>query len=235
MATGSQPPTSWSVIYQRRLHRAARYSEVDAKRNIGLLIATLGPPSIGAGLAGWVAISRFGGAVLSTFFEQLLQPAGEATFTFDQEGLYIIRCRAIPSTDEGAEVVRPPSVAWLPVFARDPAFMAESRLALAEQQRVDDLALLTAVRQQMQTTPTQKLWDKEAELVARLGTVSQALEYQEQVLKRRLDTLVGTDPPGFPSIEQTDVRAALERLRLTHEAERIRFRGRQRWVTGAWY
>ena len=70
------------------------------------------------------AVMRYVGVSIKTLFKIFTEPRWEATFILPEEGLYIIRCQAIRHNPDDAEVTRPPSVAYLPVFARHPREMA---------------------------------------------------------------------------------------------------------------
>ena len=128
-------PTRWNT-FTRRLARNARYREADLRTYVGQLPITIGP--IGITVADFVAALRDFGTIISTLLEIISDPDNLFRMTFPEEGLYIVRCRATPIlyNPEEAEVKRPPSVTYIPVFAQAAEVVATTGVQMQFEQHI---------------------------------------------------------------------------------------------------
>ncbi|WP_233841155.1 DUF4157 domain-containing protein [Dyella sp. 2HG41-7] len=120
-AAGERP--SASKVFGTRWARARRYNAADIER----IHHDLGDKPWGQAAEDLVEIGnalRYVGTVVHFILDKLTEPAYVARYVFPGAGLYIVRCRAIPIVDDDKEIKRQPSVAYLPVVARDPDEMA---------------------------------------------------------------------------------------------------------------
>lgn len=111
-----------------RLARDARYLRADVETAIDELATNFGSPGVTIRVTAINGLMRFAGTLLDSFWETLFEPAYTTQFVFPAEGLYLVRATAYPHQSDEAEVTRPPSAAYVPVFARDPEVMAEARV-----------------------------------------------------------------------------------------------------------
>jgi hypothetical protein len=206
---GDQP--SWSEVYGARLARDRRYIAADVDRAIRHFGELFGPPGPMVQAAAINGLMRYVGTSIRTFFQIITEPRSQSHYVFPSEGLYIVRCRATPSPSEYAEVTRPPSVAYLPVFARDPELMAETRTvrALDEQRRAQ--ARRDEIRSRLGDPDADlpnrtRLQEELNALEASLGTTQQALVYQRTQLTGRLNA------PGVSAREQARIRRQIQQI-----------------------
>src|SRR5690606_18068769 len=72
------------------------------------------------------------GTLIRTFIDLVTLSAGpgrrERPIQFPEPGVFVVRVSAIPVVDDAAEVRRPPSVAYLAVFAQDEQDFARAQL-----------------------------------------------------------------------------------------------------------
>ncbi|HEX8109464.1 MAG TPA: hypothetical protein VF516_17155 [Kofleriaceae bacterium] len=113
--------------------RANRYARADIGRAVQDITSNLGEAGVGAlEIAAAAAIFRYIGTGLRLAFEIATRPDNEQPIVFPEEGVYLVRCRAVPIPGDNDEVVRAPSVAYLPVFATSGQRMAEQQTEQAQ-------------------------------------------------------------------------------------------------------
>jgi hypothetical protein len=202
---GERP--GWGEVAGERYARAARYGIEDIRRVVDAVGVE---PGVGAiSLAGANNILRFVGTTVSLGIDMLTTPRSERRVVLPSEGLWVIRCRAVPIPGEGAEIVRPPSVAYLPVLARDPRAMAESRTlesAAAQGEAAARLSELRVLLAQPDVANRAELERERAELELALGPVSATLAEQRRVLQERVNQLPAWSP------ERREAERQLERV-----------------------
>ena len=205
---------TWGDIYGHRFARDSRYHAADVERINRHMSYLFGPPGMTVDMADLNAMMRYAGTGISTFFQQVTEPSNVKHYTFDEEGLYVVRCKAYPVTSENAEIVRPPSVDYLPVFARDPQMMGSKRVwAAVEMQeatkrRRDELEslLLSGV-----DVPNRAELEDELRAVwATLGTVGETLTYQKQTLELEMAKL----PEGKRGKHEEQIERLEEMIKL---------------------
>lgn len=192
--SGARP--SMKEVARERFARVSRYNEADMKLVMGNLTSYLGPPGTGAPtLVAANAIMRYVGTAISLGFEILSTPAREKHIVFPEGGYYLVRCRAArPSSNfMETEVVRPPSVAYMPVVAQPARNIAETQATEAGRERTqaaERLAELEALLQAPVTYANQKeLEDELAALKSELGSLGSSLQQRRDMLQKRLDSL----------------------------------------------
>lgn len=187
-----EQPTA--AVLRTRLARDARYLRADVETVLNDYRTQFGPPGTSVGLISLSGILRFAGTLVGSFFETLFEPRYAEQFVFRSEGLYFVRAIAYPHLQDEAEVSRPPSVAYLPLFARDPRLMAETRVQaqLSGQQqtldRRDELRRLLADRSL--TGPARERLQREYnDIVHATGDVGTQLSANYWQLDERIRTL----------------------------------------------
>lgn len=199
-AAGERP--SASKVLSTRLARARRYNEADVER----IHHELGDMPWGQSAQDLVEIGnalRYVGTVVRFVLDKLTEPAYVARYVFPGAGLYIVRCRAIPIVDDDKEIKRQPSVAYLPVVARDPDEMAiaevneinrsqfQARLRIAEIQSLlaspfppenaDALKQEMKDLQSMLLAPTEALHQRGEVLDAQIAALQKRLDLRKQI------------------------------------------------------
>ena len=129
MAAGQRPDRG--TVLDTRLARARRYNAADlenVRRRLG-----------GAPFGQAVDLIHLNNAlrIVGTYIRDTTERATEPRYTtrivFPRAAIYVVRCRALPILEGDEEIVRPPSVALLPVVARNPDEMAVSRVQESRQ------------------------------------------------------------------------------------------------------
>ena len=134
----------------RRLKRDSRYAAEDMRT---LISGSNVEPGVGTlTLAAAGALLRYVGTGIRLAIELITEKRGMLHsvqhVTFPEEGIYFVRCVGFPLLEGKEELVRAPSVAYYPVFARDPKEMALEAAAESAQdqadtpKRIDELHLL---------------------------------------------------------------------------------------------
>lgn len=192
--SGARP--SMKEVARERFARVTRYAEADMKLVMGNVTSYLGPPGLGApSLAAANAIMRYVGTAISLGFEILTTPAWEKHIVFPEGGYYLVRCRAarISSNPFEAEVIRPPSVAYLPVVAQPPQQISEIQATEASRERTRAAERLAELEQLLQAPVTyvnQKQLEEElAALKSELGSLGSSLQQRKDMLEKRRDSL----------------------------------------------
>lgn len=129
------PPQGGEEVHQgtgavlgNSLTRDARYLRADVLTAIRSMRTNFGTPGVSVELVAINGLLRFAGTLIKSFLNTIFEPSYAKEFIFPDEGLYLVRAIAYPHLTDEAEVTRPPSVAYVPVFARDPTVMAEDRV-----------------------------------------------------------------------------------------------------------
>ncbi|GIV76622.1 MAG: hypothetical protein KatS3mg050_1016 [Litorilinea sp.] len=220
-----QEPSRWDVA-ARRFRRAGRYAAEDVET----VFSELGPFGVGAtSLVAANAILRFIGTGIRLGIELLTMPSSERSIAFPGPGVYVVRNKAIPYTRDGAELVRPPSVAYHPVIVRDPVELVEDRVrqdaAVADRdfQRMQELRRL--LMEPVSYADEDKMRAELDTLERSLSSVGGALEVQRERLVEYRNSL----RPGSPEHRQAEQQ--LERLDQIIAVRAARGEGRN--LTGA--
>lgn len=126
LQAAGERPSALNVL-NTRLARARRYNEADIDRVHRELGNT--PWGLGArALAEAGNELRYVGTLVHFLLDKITEPAYVARYVFPGAGLYIVRCRAVPILDGDEETKRLPSIACLPVVARNPDEIAISEV-----------------------------------------------------------------------------------------------------------
>ncbi|HEU4597397.1 MAG TPA: DUF4157 domain-containing protein [Pyrinomonadaceae bacterium] len=179
--------TTWGEIYSQRFARDSRYAAADVARITRHMDSLFGPPGMSTyDLVQLNNLLRYAGTGFQTFTEQIANPESIKPFWFKEEGLHVVRCAAVPFLSENAEVVRPPSVAYLPVFARKPEKIGETRVRTAMLMQEAAAKRRDEVNKLLQGNPPDRaaLEEELKVLNSSLGTVKDTLTYQKEVLEK---------------------------------------------------
>ena len=185
-------PSHWEML-KKRLAQDERYHEADVRAYGDSLWNQLGPPGISIiNPINIVAAMRVLGTVIGTLFETLADPSYVARFNFEEEGLYIVRCVATWPVRGDVALRRPPSVAYVLMFARDPGILAEQHLAEQLEQETEAKGRITEIDKLLENDKlTEKrrteLETEKKRLVAGTGSVEGMLLYQQEMLKTSTD------------------------------------------------
>jgi Zn ribbon nucleic-acid-binding protein len=193
--------TTWGDIYSQRFARDERYAAADVDRILQHWSLEFGPPgSSPYDLVQLNNLLRYTGTAFETFTQQIAEPQSVKHYSFKDEGLHVVRCAAVPFLSENAEVVRPPSVAYLPVFARAPAKIGETRVRTAllmQEQAAKRRDEINKLLHDNPSDPNRKELEEELNAInASLGTVKDTLTYQRRLLD-------GDPKPKVPLSEES--------------------------------
>ena len=180
-------PSKFDLL-KHRLSRDAGYNTADAKRLIGNMDKEFGAPSLVVmDLTALNSLMRYVGTLISSLFEALLDPKYVARFTFPHEGMYLVRCMARAHTSETAEIIRPPSIAYIPVWARDPELVAETQLQSEVEAGLADLDRLKEINEQLKDPDVadRDALLKEKARIERQQTIEGSLELAKEDLTTR--------------------------------------------------
>ncbi|HEX3481483.1 MAG TPA: DUF4157 domain-containing protein, partial [Kofleriaceae bacterium] len=221
-ARGERP--TWGEVGSARFHRASRYARADIGRAVEDITGSLGEAGVGAlEIAAAAAIFRYIGTGLRLAFEIVTRPDHEQPIVFPEEGLYLVRCRAVPITGDNDEVVRAPSVAYLPVFATSGQRMAEQQTEQAQAMTDQAVARLAEIERLLAgpgAVPDRAALEAErADLQASIGSVEDRIHLQQRQLTAALARL----PPG--SAERALIERQLESLQQVLAVRARRERG----------
>lgn len=187
----------------------------DAATDIERIHDTFGPAGVvvSSPLLFNALILRPLGTLIESFVDLVTLSAGpgrrERPIQFPEPGVFVVRVSAIPVVDDAAEVRRPPSVAYVAVFAQDEADFARAQLGeaidAAEEQDQARAEYVETVRQALaeETDP-----EVRAALEQLLVDARRDESYwpRIQAMKERLDTRI------------TEIDAELARLRRERPA-----------------
>ena len=223
-ARGETPGTT--DVLGSRLSRDSKYGRTDIQRSIGALRGILGEPGVGAvTLAAANAVLRMVGTVIATFVEALTKPRNEKTMPFGKEGLYVVRCSAVPTPNDDSPIDRAPSVAWLPVWVRPAAEMSKLRVHLDGKVRAGALARLAEIQQELKApglSPDQKkaLVEERALIERGLDDRGDAqLELEREQLQQ---ALTGVQAGSF---DEKQIRKRLDEIGTILELRAERMKG----------
>ncbi|MEO7145442.1 MAG: hypothetical protein ABI165_18250, partial [Bryobacteraceae bacterium] len=194
-------------LLRARLARDTDYNYTDLKRSLDSYVNMFGEPGVGLDAVALNSLMRYVGTSVSTLIEYIVDPASLKRLRFPKEGLYIVGAFATAAYSHRAEVVRSPSAAYIPVFAREPEVIAETRVgqALEGEKAAQDRILELVLKLNEKDVPNRAELQKELDgLKAQTGSVGKILLYQKQTLTdRKTDT---KNPPSAKEIEQIDAR-----------------------------
>jgi hypothetical protein len=197
-----------------RLAQDSDYNAEDLHRAIHDFEQLTGAPGVGLDTIGLNGLMRYVGSTLKTLIELFTDPRSLKRLRFEKEGLYIVAAFAKPVSGSRAEIVRLPTAAYLPVFARDPRVIAESRVqqALEAQSTAQDRIVEIVAKLADKNVPHRDELLKElSELQAQTGGVQQLLTFQRKSLQERKTDK--KNPPSAKEIEQIDARIkAIDRI-----------------------
>jgi hypothetical protein len=190
-----------------RLAQDSDYNAEDLHRSIHDVESLTGAPGVGLDGIGLNGLMRYVGSTLRTLIELFTDPRSLKRLRFEKEGLYIVAAFAKPASGGRAEIVRLPTAAYLPVFARDPRVMAESRVqqALEAQTTAQDRIVEIVAKLADKDVPHRdELLQELSDLQAQTGGVQQLLKFQRKSLEERKTNK--TSPPSAKEIEQINAR-----------------------------
>lgn len=191
--------------------QAGRYALEDVAGTISNIRGVLDvAPGIAAlNLVAANAVLRFISTGIRTLLETVTEPSYQQRLIFPKPGLYLIRASALPILAGDEEIVRAPSVAWMPLFARSPEDMSERRARAlqtgedAKRRRIAEIESLLAVPMSRPNEP--ELRQELARLRAETGGAADRIAFQiaeiegqlasspspqhQQALQRSLDNL----------------------------------------------
>ncbi|KFN42966.1 DUF4157 domain-containing protein [Arenimonas oryziterrae] len=201
MAAGEKP--SFGKVLDTRLARTRRYNAADLERVRGLL----GGIDFGVSARDLVEANnalRTVGTVIHSVLEKITEPRYVTRYVFPNSGMYIVRCRALPMLDGDEEIVRLPSVAFLPIVARNPDEMAigqvndatsiqfNARLRIAEIQAMfsspippeNSEALRQEIKdlQAMLLTPEDALVQRKADLDSQIAKIETRIRVRSEII-----------------------------------------------------
>jgi hypothetical protein len=216
---GSTP--GWGEVAGARFSRANRYAAADIRR----VVDDLGPAGVNAlTLVAANSILRYVGTAIRLGLEVLTTPRTEKHVVFPGPGLYVVRCKAVPYSDGDAEIVRVPSVAYLPVLARRTEEMAESRTAAdvsrRERQMERVIELQTMLSEPVSHANQQELEEELRSLTIALGPVENILAEQVRLLEERIRS------SQVSAAERSAAQRQLTNLRRIIEVRNDRAAGR---------
>jgi hypothetical protein len=174
-----------------RFNRADRYLRADVERAVADVRTDLGPPGVGAvELVAVNAMLRYLGTGIGLGIDLLTMPKNQRLIVFPEPGLYLVRAimRQVRTGDE--EIVRAPSVAYMPVVARDPDDMAASGAKSAAEARSKAPARIAEIEGMLVGRPPgderTQLEEELRVLKLSLGPVAALLEYRREKAAERV-------------------------------------------------
>ena len=203
-----------------KMSRAWDYHQEDYDRTSDL-VGSLGEVGLGAvTLSAANSILRYVGNGISWAIETIFRPENAHPFVFNEPGLHIVVCSAIPD-NEGKAHKRPPSVAYLPVNVRSPQKLASQSVDQSKQSEDRNRTRLEKLKKELEDQKLSKKdrlnKEKEKEaLEASLGSVHDQLIYQKKQLQLQLKKL----KPSDHKYKLTKKRLADLELMIKHQKER---------------
>jgi hypothetical protein len=176
----------WGLL-KTRLARDESYHQADVRAYSNNLWSTLGAPGLTIDPIKINASLRILGTLVDTFIESAADRSWVARFSFPEEGLYVVRCVASYDPHGDIALRRPPSVAWLPLFARDAGLLAEQHLQAMAGLEADAKKRIGEIDRKLDDDKKLKnlseaqrkeLTQERERLVASTGGVEGALAYQ---------------------------------------------------------
>jgi len=195
-AAGTRP--SFGAVWDTRLARAHRYNETDLERIRSRFGSTpwgraISETSFTTDLVRLNNMLRTLGTVIHTVLDRLTQPRNTTRIVFPEPGMYVVVCRAVPVLEGDEEVTRAPSVAMLPVVARDPDEMAVSRVHDASRNEFQMQLRLAEIRALLDSPfPPENAVDLQAEMEeirSMLAEPGAALMSRRDLLRRQIGLL----------------------------------------------
>ena len=206
--------TTGDVVIQRFAQDLA-----NAKADLWTIFGTYGPPGITA-LDEYLVVlgTRTVGTVSRLGVDYVTLETGpglrERLVAFPHPGVWIVRVAAVPSYEDTSEVTRPPSMAYLAVFATSQVQAAQDRLAATEA----ETARRTAEREAMLADVAERLErlghpaDPTQELESTSSIEQEILEGVQHDLEVSADTWLSREV-ARENLEQilTEIDTAIER------------------------
>jgi hypothetical protein len=195
-AAGERP--SFGRVWDTRLARARRYNAADLERIRARFGTTpwgraVSSASLQTDLVRLNNTLRTLGTVIHTVLDRLTQPRNTTRIVFPEPGMYVVVCRAVPVLDGDEEVTHAPSVAMLPVVARDPDEMAVSRVRESSSNEFQMRLRLAEIRALLESPiPPENASDLQAEaqeLQAMLAEPGEALASRRSALEQQIALL----------------------------------------------
>ncbi|HEY7268835.1 MAG TPA: DUF4157 domain-containing protein, partial [Dehalococcoidia bacterium] len=204
-------PTTGDV-WRAGFARAEQYNEADAARAVDFLKEDLGAAGVAAAtLVGANNIMRFIGTTLRLAFETLFRDPHTQPVIFNEPGVYLVRCRAMPVLNGNEKFIRAPSVAYLPVYARNPQELANRGAQLQMAGRDNASAEAAKLRAELEKDPDQPKKRERLESIERaLGPIADQLEYSRQQLSKQHDDAVKALQSAIDAGDEAKVRQARE-------------------------
>ncbi|WP_244501903.1 eCIS core domain-containing protein [Terriglobus roseus] len=175
----------WATL-DHRIAQNQRYQQADVRAYANSLWDQMGAPSVTMSVLGLNAAMADLGDIVKTAVETLFDPHYVARFSFDDEGLYIVRAIAAYTPDQEVVMRRPPSAAYMPLFASDPGLLAEMHLQGSIGEIDDASTRIGQIDKELAATKDEKkrkeLQDERKRMVAITGGVEGLLNYQRDQL-----------------------------------------------------
>ncbi|WP_052200190.1 DUF4157 domain-containing protein [Terriglobus sp. TAA 43] len=179
---GSGTRSSHYAMFKKRIAQDERYHEADVRAYANSLWEQMGAPSVSMTAVNLNSAAREFGDAVGTIVETLMDPQYTARFSFDDEGLYIVQAVAEHIPDGEVIMRRPPSAAYMPLFARDPGILAESHLEGAIDEMNQAADRIKEIDKELAATKDSKkkeeLEEDRKKAVAIAGGVEGMLSYQ---------------------------------------------------------
>jgi Domain of unknown function (DUF4157) len=193
--------------FKGRLAQDTDYNAEDLQRSVHDFDLQLGRPGVGLDAIGVNSLMRYIGTTLRTLIELIADPPSLKRLRFPNEGLFIVAAFAKAMFNHRAEIVRLPAAAYMPVFARSPKAIAESRVQQAldaQDSARDRIVELVGLLADPKVEHRDDLVKELRELQAQFGGVQDLLKFQKKTLEdRKKDT---DNPPSPQDLKQIDAR-----------------------------
>lgn len=164
--------------------RATAYAKADVRRAIDSITGDLGPVGVGAlQLIQANAILRYIGTGIRLALDVLTMPSDQKLVTFPSPGLYLVRAAMSQVRGGGEAIVRAPSVAYLPVLAREPDEMATAGVTAARDSREQTLKRIKELEARLGQAALTA--DERAEITTELDGLRLAVAPLGERLERR--------------------------------------------------
>ncbi|AKC86793.1 hypothetical protein WQ53_08515 [Pseudoxanthomonas suwonensis] len=195
-AAGTRP--DFGTVFDTRVARARRYNAADLERVRSRFGTTpwgraISNASFAADLVRLNNVLRTLGTVIRTVLERLTQPRYTTRIVFPRPGMYVVVCRAVPVLAGDEEVTHAPSVAMLPVVARDPDEMAITRVRESSRNEFQVRLRLAEIRALLDSPlPPENAAELQAEmeeLQAMLAAPGEALVARRELLRSQVALL----------------------------------------------
>lgn len=221
---------SFGRVLGTRFSRTVSNAEADVKRTFFRIENLLGPPGTGPTSMA-LANAALGsiGAVIKTSFGKFAERASEYGPTFEEPGVYVVRCRATRPEDEKTLIHKMPSVAYLRLWVRKPEEITRDRVAVENMTAQMHDARLDAIQEKLKNInlpadERQRLEDEARNIV---NAVYGNAEAQLNTELRQFEKIKST-PEQWDRLSQKDKESVDKRI------EEIKFITAKRadWLKG---